>query len=118
MVHWITTIILYLGTIWFEGQDWIHVVNLVPLLLLTFYEVIVLSKSGLGYFKKFENLYDLVSYLSVYILLVVMNIFEAVEEDNEFRILFSQLTLLLMGFRSIMHLRVIQGVRYMIAMLV
>lgn len=107
MIHWLATILLFLGTVWFIEFLPLHFAALIPLILLTLYELIVFCKSGLSHFASFQNMFDLLCYGCSYGLIIPFNILNLVEENNEYRILFSQVTLLLMGFRSIMHLRVI-----------
>lgn len=88
-MYWTATILLFLGTIWFIDVLPMHIATLVPLALLTFYELIVMMKTGFSYFSSGQNLYDILCFGTSYTLVIAFNIMNVLEETNEYRVLFS-----------------------------
>ena len=88
--------------------------------MLVFYELVVMWQRRTRYFKGFYNFTDIVLYLlfiPTFVLLLLEPDDDSSHEDENILIFAKTLYISLLGIRSLMHLRVIDGIRYLIAMI-
>lgn len=133
MLYWTYAFLNYIAIIWcrstqdceiFLGSerlaDIVKKVTRFSLLfiyvLLLAYEFIVFSRRGNKYFKGVYNWIDMVTYAS-FIPISLLIFSEDGYDTSRFWNFLITIYLLLLGLRTIIHLRVIDGVRYLIAML-
>lgn len=120
ILAWIHTFLLYLGIIWYNGNDRTLTITIsyyITCFLLVFYEVIVFCRSGIGYLRSLYNMTDLIIYLGGFIIMNIANESMGLHDTEPVYNLVTSCILFIAGARLLTHLKVIDGVRYLISMI-
>lgn len=96
-----------------QSMNYTPFVLVVPIII---YEGLVLSKVGFSYFKGVYNMLDALIIIGLFPVMAISNDNSDVDTDPIWNTIFN-VYILLMGTRCLLHLRVIDGVRYLIGML-
>lgn len=132
-MFWLYTLLNYIIIIWCRSKEaceafllWAPISNIVHLyaghlclflfVLLITYEFIVLYRRKLKYLLSIYNIFDIMGYLCFLPIYIFILPDKNLDEDSFLNFCLS-LYLLLLGLRSTIHLRVVDGIRHLIAML-
>lgn len=117
-IHWSTTLLAIYLTLYNKKFIILIVLTGFNIVILFLYELIVMSVDFKKYLSSPYNWIDLLTNTSLFVLVVVLNPFGFLDDKNKLHNFLQTFLLLLAGGRSVTHLKVIDGMRYLIGMII
>lgn len=117
LLSWTSTIGFILGTVWFKNHVWLTFFVTILEFMLAFYEFRVASKNLKAYISSKVNMLDIYLVFSIP-LIMFLNTYDHMNDSDRFFNLVSSMTMFLSAARSSTYLRVINPLRYLIAMII
>lgn len=87
ILQWLATLFLYLSTVWYSDNMVVHILAIVPLILISFYEVVVFARAPLSYIRSIDKLFTVLPILLSFVQIIVFNIVEVSEHQEEHRVM-------------------------------
>jgi len=115
ILNWVTIGLFFVSVIWYPKETILVVIDIFLVLLLLIYELIVCIMDPESYFKSKYNAVDILQYIAIPIILL-LNLLTDIDNGESIYNYCISATMLVSGSRLITYLRVIGGVRHLIAM--
>lgn len=96
----------------------LSVINILTILLLLFYEFIVMLGDRKKYLLSLYNWIDIFTLVSVFVIIGILMPNSWVNMKDPYQNFAVMMIMLMMGGRSITHLKVVNGIRYLVSMII
>lgn len=117
VMHWMTTLIFFGLLLWDSNFLPMIIIGAIIIVVLFIYEVVVMSVDVKKYLSSPYNWLDIATYICVFLIIVILQPLDLIENNNKLHNLAITLVMLASAARSVTHLKVIDGIRYLIEMI-
>lgn len=116
IINWLATILFFIATVFYQNNFWYMLFSCIFFFILLFFELVVASKDLKRYFKSKYNFVDLFQYVFMP-LIMWLNFLNIFEDKTQWYNAVVSTTMLIAAGRALTMLRVLDGVRYLVAMI-
>lgn len=116
MVNWLATCLFFIATVFYKKNFWYMLFSCIFFFILLFFEIVVAIKDVKRYFKSKYNYVDIVQYIAMPLIMWI-NFLEILSDEKKIYNGVISVTMLFAAGRALTMLRVIDGVRYLVAMI-
>lgn len=115
-INWLATLLFFIATVFYQQNFWYMVFSSICFFLLLAFELIVALKDCKRYLKSKYNYVDITQYV-VMPIIMFLNFFEIFDDKKQWYNLVISVTMVVAAGRSLTMFRVVDGVRYLVAMI-
>lgn len=114
--NWAATLLFFIVTVFTQKNFWLILLSSIFFFILILFELVVASKGLKRYFKQQDNIVDLLQY-SMMPAIMAFNFYGLFDDKEKWYNFIVTVTMMVAAGRALTMLRVVDGVRYLVAMI-